>query len=111
MTSFITQSDLANYGPDLVDFSQRAAAQVLAPQLQQIHQDNAELLGVVRAAAGGAESGGERAQDHHVGDQVNDKPRQQAERRQADHRHALQDRQSTENIQTAAAQPQLTSAL
>jgi hypothetical protein len=41
--SYLTEQDVQNYGADLVDFTQRAAAQALAPTIQQIEQQNAEL--------------------------------------------------------------------
>jgi hypothetical protein len=41
--TYITDQDVANYGNDLIDFTKRAAAQVVAPQLQQMHQQNEEM--------------------------------------------------------------------
>jgi hypothetical protein len=41
--SFLTQDDVQNYGGDLVDFAQRAAAHAMAPHLQDLQQQNAEL--------------------------------------------------------------------
>jgi hypothetical protein len=41
--SFLTQDDVQNYGSGLVDFAQRAAAHAMAPHLQQLGQENAEL--------------------------------------------------------------------
>jgi hypothetical protein len=41
--TYITEQDVANYGNDLIDFTKRAAAQVVAPQLQQMHQQNEEM--------------------------------------------------------------------
>jgi hypothetical protein len=41
--AYLTDQDVQNYGTELVDFAQRAAAQAIAPQLQQIEQQNAEL--------------------------------------------------------------------
>lgn len=41
--NYLTQTDVENYGTDLVDFAQRAATHALAPTIQQIHQQNAEL--------------------------------------------------------------------
>ncbi|HEX6826825.1 MAG TPA: hypothetical protein VF077_10970 [Nitrospiraceae bacterium] len=49
--SYLTQEDVQNYGTDLVDFAQRAAVHAVAPHLQSIEQQNAELqrqLGVER---------------------------------------------------------------
>ena len=43
VTNYLTEQDVQNYGSDLVDFTQRAAAQALAPTLAQIEQQNAEL--------------------------------------------------------------------
>lgn len=40
---YITEQDVANYGSDLINLTQRAAAQVVAPQLQRIEEDNARL--------------------------------------------------------------------
>jgi hypothetical protein len=39
----LTHADVQNYGPELVDFAQRAAAQTIAPQLAALEQQNAEL--------------------------------------------------------------------
>jgi hypothetical protein len=41
--SYLTQEDVQNYGTELVDFTRRAAADALAPTLQQIEQQNAQL--------------------------------------------------------------------
>lgn len=41
--SYLTQQDVDNYGNDLVDFTQRAAAHAVAPHLQAIEQQNAML--------------------------------------------------------------------
>jgi hypothetical protein len=41
--SYLTEQDMQNYGADLVDFTQRAAAQAIAPKLMEIEQQNAEL--------------------------------------------------------------------
>lgn len=41
--SYLTEQDVQNYGTDLVDFTQRAAAQAITPHLQQIERQNAEL--------------------------------------------------------------------
>jgi exonuclease VII large subunit len=43
MANFIPQTDVDNYGRELIDLTQRAAAEVVAPQLAQIHEDNAML--------------------------------------------------------------------
>jgi cellulase/cellobiase CelA1 len=41
--SFLTADDVSNYGSDLINFAQRAAAQALSPELQEIKQQNAEM--------------------------------------------------------------------
>ena len=43
MANYLTQEDVQNYGSDLVDFAQRAAAHAVAPHLQNLEQQNAEL--------------------------------------------------------------------
>jgi hypothetical protein len=43
MANFLTQDDVNNYGTELVDFAQRAAAHCLAPHLMSLEQQNAEL--------------------------------------------------------------------
>jgi hypothetical protein len=43
MANYLTQNDVYNYGSDLIDFTQRAAAQAVAPHLQALDQQNAEL--------------------------------------------------------------------
>jgi hypothetical protein len=40
---YITEQDVQNYGPELLDFTQRAATQAVAPQLQNLQQQNIEL--------------------------------------------------------------------
>jgi hypothetical protein len=47
----LTADDYQNYGSDLVDFAQRAAAQALSPQLQSIQQQNAALAERLRIEA------------------------------------------------------------
>jgi cellulase/cellobiase CelA1 len=39
----LTSDDYQNYGSDLINFTQRAAAQALSPELQEIKQQNAEM--------------------------------------------------------------------
>jgi hypothetical protein len=39
----ITQSDVENYGPELIDMSRRAAVEALAPELQQLRAENHQL--------------------------------------------------------------------
>jgi hypothetical protein len=41
---YLTQADVANYGTDLIDFTTRAAAHAVAPQLQHLGQQSAELM-------------------------------------------------------------------
>jgi hypothetical protein len=41
---YLTQADVQNYGPELVDFSQRAAVHAVAPQLAQLGQQSQELM-------------------------------------------------------------------
>lgn len=41
--NFITDQDVQNYGSDLVDFTQRAAAQYVVPHLQRLEQENEQL--------------------------------------------------------------------
>jgi hypothetical protein len=41
---YLTQGDVQNYGPELVDFAQRAAVHAVAPQLAQLDQQSQELM-------------------------------------------------------------------
>jgi hypothetical protein len=41
--AYVTEQDVQNYGSDLISFTQRAAAQALSPELQEIKQQNAEM--------------------------------------------------------------------
>jgi hypothetical protein len=41
--AWLTQNDVNNYGSELIDVTQRAALHALAPELQDIRQQNAEL--------------------------------------------------------------------
>jgi hypothetical protein len=41
--TYLTEQDVQTYGTELIDLTQRAAVQALAPQLQQIQEDNARL--------------------------------------------------------------------
>jgi hypothetical protein len=43
MANYLTQNDVYNYGEDLINFTQRAAAQYVAPHLQNLEQQNAEM--------------------------------------------------------------------
>jgi len=43
MANYLTQDDVQAYGPDLVDFAQRAAVHAVGPHLQNLEQQNAEL--------------------------------------------------------------------
>jgi hypothetical protein len=44
-TRYLTQADVDNYGPELLDVSQRAALHAVAPHLQALNQQNARLQG------------------------------------------------------------------
>jgi len=41
--NYLTEADVENYGPELIDVTQRAALQAIQPQLQAVEQQNAEL--------------------------------------------------------------------
>jgi hypothetical protein len=41
--NYLTQADVENYGSELLDVSQRAAMQAVAPYLQNLEQQNAQL--------------------------------------------------------------------
>jgi hypothetical protein len=43
MPNYLTYDDVQNYGHELIDLTQRAAAQAFAPHLQALDQQNAEL--------------------------------------------------------------------
>jgi hypothetical protein len=43
MANYISQTDLDNYGHDLIDVTQRAALQAVEPHLQNLESQNAEL--------------------------------------------------------------------
>jgi hypothetical protein len=43
MANYLTQQDVDNYGSELLDVSQRAALQVVAPYLQNLEQQSAQL--------------------------------------------------------------------
>jgi hypothetical protein len=43
MAQFLTQQDVDNFGPEVVDFAQRAAAHAMGPHLMALGQENAEL--------------------------------------------------------------------
>jgi len=43
MASYLTQEDVQNFGHELVDFSQRAAVHAVAPHLQELERQNADL--------------------------------------------------------------------
>jgi hypothetical protein len=43
MPNYLTQTDVQNYGSELVDFSMRAAAHAVAPQLQELRETNQQL--------------------------------------------------------------------
>jgi hypothetical protein len=41
---YLTQADVQNYGPELVDFSQRAAVHAMAPELARLSAQSRELM-------------------------------------------------------------------
>ena len=43
MANYLTSDDIQNYGSDLIDLTQRSALHAVAPHLQEIQQQNAEL--------------------------------------------------------------------
>ena len=43
MADYLYQSDIDNYGPELIDVTQRAALQAVTPHIQQLNQQNAQL--------------------------------------------------------------------
>jgi hypothetical protein len=43
MATWLTQDDVNNYGHELIDVTQRAALHAVAPELQEIRRQNAEL--------------------------------------------------------------------
>ena len=43
MVDYLTQNDVENYDPELVDFAQRAAVQAVAPHLQNLEAQNNDL--------------------------------------------------------------------
>src|SRR6516165_4309844 len=43
MSAWLTEKDLQDYGPDVLDLAQRAALHATAPELQRIDAQNAEL--------------------------------------------------------------------
>jgi hypothetical protein len=43
MADYLTQDDVENYGPELIDVTQRAALQAVAPHLQNLESQNAQL--------------------------------------------------------------------
>jgi hypothetical protein len=42
-SAYLTDQDLENYGAELIDVTQRAALQAVAPKLQEVEQQNADL--------------------------------------------------------------------
>ena len=40
---YLTEQDVQNYGPELIDFTQRAAQQVFEPQLSKLEEENQQL--------------------------------------------------------------------
>jgi hypothetical protein len=47
----LTRQDLDNFGPELLDVATRAARHALAPELQQLHEENQQLRNEVGRAA------------------------------------------------------------
>src|SRR5215468_8534731 len=43
MSSYLTLDDEKNFGPELLDVAIRSARHALAPELQQLHNENAQL--------------------------------------------------------------------
>ena len=43
MTAWLTQKDVDDYGPDVLDLAQRAAMQAVTPELQRINDQNESL--------------------------------------------------------------------
>src|SRR5262245_2340697 len=43
MANYLTAADVQNYGSELVDFAQRAAAHAVSPQIDALRQDNLKL--------------------------------------------------------------------
>jgi len=51
MASYLTLEDERNFGPELLDVSIRAARHAMAPELQALHDENAQLRDEVGRAA------------------------------------------------------------
>jgi len=51
MASYLTQQDLDNFGPELIDVAQRAAHHAMGPELQRLHDENEQLRDEVSRAA------------------------------------------------------------
>src|SRR5262249_59710027 len=51
MSTYLTLEDEKNFGPELLDVAIRAARHGLAPELQQLHDENAQLRDEVSRAA------------------------------------------------------------
>src|SRR5262249_29686896 len=51
MSTYLTLDDEKNFGPELLDVAIRAARHGLAPELQQLHDENAQLRDEVSRAA------------------------------------------------------------
>jgi len=43
MSTYLTQNDVANFGHEVIDFAQRSAMQAVAPHLEELGRQNAEL--------------------------------------------------------------------
>jgi hypothetical protein len=50
MSYYLTMDDERNFGPELLDVATRAARQAMAPELQQLHEENLALQSQVDAA-------------------------------------------------------------
>jgi hypothetical protein len=51
MPQLITAEDRENYGDELISLSQRAAREVMAPELQRLHAENQQLRHLQQRAA------------------------------------------------------------
>ena len=51
MASYLTQEDVQNFGPELLDVAQRAAHHALAPELQRLHDENLQLQDQLNSGA------------------------------------------------------------
>src|SRR5262249_28456952 len=51
MASYLTQEDVHNFGPELLDVAQRAAQHAIGPELQRLYEENQQLHDEVSRAA------------------------------------------------------------